>query len=132
MLISLMVIGIGDWIEGARFELSDADRDPSIILGGNGTVESRNPQGWAGARANLAVSESMKLSITSSFTSSEMRLSCIQQSAAMFDVPGGKYYYEVTIENDGLCRVGWSTASARLDLGTDNQVEFSTTELSIC
>ena len=32
-----------------------------------------------------------------------------------------KVYYEATVDDDGLCRVGWSTASAKLDVGTDNQ-----------
>ncbi|XP_056621318.1 ATP-dependent RNA helicase DDX1 [Triplophysa dalaica] len=31
----------------------------------------------------------------------------------------GKYYYEVTCHDQGLCRVGWSTGQASLDLGTD-------------
>uniref|UniRef100_A0A9J8C6X2 ATP-dependent RNA helicase n=1 Tax=Cyprinus carpio carpio TaxID=630221 RepID=A0A9J8C6X2_CYPCA len=34
-------------------------------------------------------------------------------------VTKGKYYYEVTCSDQGLCRVGWSTAQASLDLGTD-------------
>jgi ATP-dependent RNA helicase DDX1 len=33
-------------------------------------------------------------------------------------VKGGKYYFEVTVVR-GLCRVGFSTANATLDLGTD-------------
>lgn len=32
----------------------------------------------------------------------------------------GAYYYEATVTDEGLCRVGWSTQAARLDLGTDN------------
>ena len=31
----------------------------------------------------------------------------------------GKYYYEATVTDEGLCRVGWSTLDASLDLGTD-------------
>ncbi|KAE8605132.1 hypothetical protein XENTR_v10014981 [Xenopus tropicalis] len=31
----------------------------------------------------------------------------------------GKYYYEVSCHDQGLCRVGWSTLQASLDLGTD-------------
>ncbi|XP_066593768.1 ATP-dependent RNA helicase Ddx1 [Prorops nasuta] len=31
----------------------------------------------------------------------------------------GKYYYEATVVDEGLCRVGWSTSQASLDLGTD-------------
>ncbi|XP_008284405.1 ATP-dependent RNA helicase DDX1 [Stegastes partitus] len=34
-------------------------------------------------------------------------------------VTKGKYYYEVTCHDQGLCRVGWSTSQAALDLGTD-------------
>ncbi|KAL5290459.1 DDX1 family protein [Megaselia abdita] len=30
----------------------------------------------------------------------------------------GKYYYETVITDEGLCRVGWSTEKAKLDLGT--------------
>ncbi|XP_071268543.1 ATP-dependent RNA helicase DDX1 [Salvelinus alpinus] len=31
----------------------------------------------------------------------------------------GKYYYEVSCHDQGLCRIGWSTSQAALDLGTD-------------
>eukprot|EP01026_Neomeris_dumetosa_P024664 TRINITY_DN2045_c0_g1_i9.p2 TRINITY_DN2045_c0_g1~~TRINITY_DN2045_c0_g1_i9.p2 ORF type:complete len:242 (-),score=50.47 TRINITY_DN2045_c0_g1_i9:69-794(-) len=33
----------------------------------------------------------------------------------------GMVYYEVVVEDTGLCRVGWSTLAATLDLGTDRQ-----------
>ncbi|PIO77721.1 helicase protein [Teladorsagia circumcincta] len=33
----------------------------------------------------------------------------------------GKYYYEAKITRDGLCRIGWSTLKASLDLGTDDE-----------
>lgn len=29
----------------------------------------------------------------------------------------GKYYYEATVTDEGLCRIGWSTELAALDLG---------------
>lgn len=29
----------------------------------------------------------------------------------------GMYYYEATVTDEGLCRVGWSTDLAALDLG---------------
>lgn len=31
---------------------------------------------------------------------------------------GGKYAFEATVTDEGLCRVGWSTLQAKLDLGT--------------
>ncbi|XP_043242486.1 ATP-dependent RNA helicase Ddx1-like isoform X1 [Amphibalanus amphitrite] len=31
----------------------------------------------------------------------------------------GRWYYEATVTDEGLCRVGWSTRQATLDLGTD-------------
>ncbi|XP_020905751.1 ATP-dependent RNA helicase DDX1 isoform X2 [Exaiptasia diaphana] len=34
-------------------------------------------------------------------------------------VKKGKYYYEATVTDEGLCRVGWSTSQATFDLGTD-------------
>ena len=36
---------------------------------------------------------------------------------ATFGVCQGKYYYEATVTDEGLCRVGWSTDSATLELG---------------
>ena len=32
---------------------------------------------------------------------------------------GGKVYFEVTVKDEGLCRVGWSMLSGSLDIGTD-------------
>ena len=31
----------------------------------------------------------------------------------------GRYFYEATVTDEGLCRVGWSTDKGTLDLGTD-------------
>lgn len=33
----------------------------------------------------------------------------------------GVFYYEATVTDEGLCRIGWSTQRANLDLGTDKQ-----------
>jgi hypothetical protein len=33
----------------------------------------------------------------------------------------GRLYFEATVTDEGLCRVGWSTKSAAYDIGTDNQ-----------
>lgn len=34
-------------------------------------------------------------------------------------VRGGKWGFEAMVTDEGLCRVGWSTLDATLDLGTD-------------
>jgi hypothetical protein len=34
-------------------------------------------------------------------------------------VYAGKWYFEGTVTDEGLCRLGWSTGKASLDLGTD-------------
>ena len=31
----------------------------------------------------------------------------------------GKYYFEATVTDEGLCRVGWAARTAKYDLGTD-------------
>jgi ATP-dependent RNA helicase DDX1 len=36
----------------------------------------------------------------------------------------GKWYYEATVQDEGLCRIGWSTAAASLDLGKDRMVNI--------
>lgn len=38
---------------------------------------------------------------------------------ATVGVVRGRYYYEATVTDEGLCRVGWSTRTAKFDLGTD-------------
>ncbi|KAF8365592.1 hypothetical protein PRIPAC_83421, partial [Pristionchus pacificus] len=75
-----------------KVSLNTRDRDIGLAIDENGMrCESRAPKVWNGARANASVTGK------------------------------GKYYYEVEIVRDGLCRVGWSTERARLDLGTDNE-----------
>jgi ATP-dependent RNA helicase DDX1 len=51
---------------------------------------------------------------------------------ASVGVQKGKYYYEISVADEGLCRVGWATSAANLDLGKDKQVRnYYTTEFSI-
>jgi ATP-dependent RNA helicase DDX1 len=38
---------------------------------------------------------------------------------ATHGVRSGKFYYECTVSGSGICRVGWSTMSAHLELGKD-------------
>lgn len=34
----------------------------------------------------------------------------------------GKHYFEVSIKDNGICRVGWSSIAGKMDLGTDPHV----------
>jgi ATP-dependent RNA helicase DDX1 len=38
---------------------------------------------------------------------------------ATVGVVAGKVYYEATVSDEGLCRVGWATSGSSLDIGTD-------------
>lgn len=72
------------------FQLNREDRDPSLQIDKTGlNCESRVGKEWHGARGMAGVTG------------------------------GGKYYFEVTITLDGLCRVGWATMAGSLKIGTD-------------
>lgn len=74
------------------FELNREDRDPSLAIDKTGlNCECRVGKEWHGARGRAGV------------------------------YGGGKYYYEVTITRDGLCRVGWATMAGSLKIGTDHE-----------
>ncbi|XP_076029050.1 ATP-dependent RNA helicase Ddx1-like isoform X1 [Oratosquilla oratoria] len=69
--------------------LSFFDRDTGMAVTPDGLrCQSREPKAWQGVRCTKGVTGK------------------------------GKYYYEATVSDEGLCRVGWSTRQAALDLGT--------------
>lgn len=73
-----------------RFSLNMYDRGEQLAITPDGLLaQARDPAKWHGSRATKAV------------------------------VRSGKYMFEATVTDDGLCRVGWSTGRASLDLGTD-------------
>ncbi|KAL6447460.1 hypothetical protein ACFW04_001566 [Cataglyphis niger] len=70
--------------------LSLFDRGRALAVTPDGLrCQSREQKEWHGCRANKGISGS------------------------------GKYFFEATVTDEGLCRVGWSTSQAALDLGTD-------------
>ncbi|XP_052816444.1 ATP-dependent RNA helicase DDX1-like [Mya arenaria] len=74
----------------SSWKMSVYDRGDAMSIDPDGLLcQSRDQQKWHGTRSNKAV------------------------------VGQGKYYYEATVTDEGLCRVGWSTDKASLDLGTD-------------
>uniref|UniRef100_A0A0N5A8A6 ATP-dependent RNA helicase n=1 Tax=Syphacia muris TaxID=451379 RepID=A0A0N5A8A6_9BILA len=73
-----------------KWKLNENDRDNNLAIDKDGLLcSSCDPQKWLGARCNHGV------------------------------VGKGKYYYEGYVASDGLCRLGWSTPDASLNLGTD-------------
>lgn len=77
----------------SKWKMNMFDRTPSMAIDTEEGLlcQSRDPQGWHGTRANKAVTSK------------------------------GKYYYEMSITDDGLCRVGWSTGKASHELGCDRE-----------
>ncbi|KAA0201520.1 hypothetical protein HAZT_HAZT005408 [Hyalella azteca] len=72
-----------------KWQLSFSDRDTGLAVTPDGLrCQSREQKMWQGGRANKGVTAP------------------------------GKFYYEATVSDEGLCRVGFSTANAALDLGT--------------
>ncbi|RYG45827.1 DEAD/DEAH box helicase, partial [archaeon] len=72
--------------------LNTADRSPMMAIAPDGvTCQCRQEREWAGARATRGV------------------------------LAPAKAYYEAQVADEGLCRFGWSTQAARLELGTDRQ-----------
>ncbi|KAF2360261.1 DEAD/DEAH box helicase domain [Trinorchestia longiramus] len=72
-----------------KWQLSFTDRDTGLAVTPDGLrCQSRDPKVWQGVRANKGVTAP------------------------------GKYFFEATVSDEGLCRVGFSTATAALDLGT--------------
>jgi len=72
-----------------KWTMSFFDRGPALAVSPDGLrCQSREQREWHGARAVKGVSGR------------------------------GKYYYEATVTDEGLCRVGFSSDQASLDLGT--------------
>lgn len=70
--------------------MSFFDRGDALAVTPNGLrCQSREFKDWHGCRATTGVKSS------------------------------GKYYFEATVTDEGLCRVGWSTQKGSLDVGTD-------------
>ena len=71
------------------WKMSFHDRDTQLAVDPEGLkCQSRHMKEWHGCRATMGVAGK------------------------------GRYYYEATVTDEGLCRVGFSTDNAKLDLGT--------------
>ncbi|XP_064486490.1 ATP-dependent RNA helicase DDX1-like [Ornithodoros turicata] len=75
-----------------NWTMSFFDRGEALAVSPDGlTTQSRDHKAWHGCRCTKGVQNR------------------------------GKYYYEAKVTDEGLCRVGWSTLAAALDLGTDSR-----------
>ncbi|XP_014664668.1 PREDICTED: LOW QUALITY PROTEIN: ATP-dependent RNA helicase DDX1-like [Priapulus caudatus] len=75
-----------------KVAMNSYDRGDAMAIDPEGLLcQSREQQSWHGCRSTVGVSSV------------------------------GKYYYEASVSDEGLCRVGWSTMKATLDLGTDKE-----------
>ncbi|XP_035219408.1 ATP-dependent RNA helicase DDX1-like [Stegodyphus dumicola] len=82
----------GGSAQSSKWRMSYFDRGSALAVSPDGKMcQSREPKEWHGCRATKGVQGK------------------------------GKYYYEAKVTDEGLCRVGWSTPAASLDLGTDKQ-----------
>lgn len=86
-------------------------------------VELKDSGGQAEGPYDIKVSSFQK---NAALSTSENGMSCSSTepekwfgARASHGVRSGKYYYEVSITGTGVCRVGWSTTSAHLELGRD-------------
>ena len=81
------------YVGGTKMAMNIWDRSPQFAISPDGLLcQSREQKVWQGSRATYGVANQ------------------------------GKWYYEATITDEGLCRVGFSTSKAALgDLGCDNQ-----------
>lgn len=71
------------------WKMSVQDRGPALAISPDGLqAQSRHIKEWHGCRSSFGVANK------------------------------GMYYYEARVTDEGLCRVGFSTAAASLDLGT--------------
>lgn len=74
----------------AKWKMSVYDRGDAMAIDPEGLLcQARDAGDWHGTRSNKAV------------------------------VGEGKYFYEATVTDEGLCRLGWSTEKATLNLGID-------------
>ncbi|XP_071488880.1 ATP-dependent RNA helicase DDX1-like [Diadema antillarum] len=77
-------------IDSPTWKMNVYDRGDAMAIDKEGLLcQSREMQSWHGTRCNKGVTGK------------------------------GKYYYEATVTDEGLCRVGWATEKADLNLGTD-------------
>ncbi|MPC20516.1 ATP-dependent RNA helicase DDX1 [Portunus trituberculatus] len=75
--------------EAPLWLMSFFDRDAGLAVTPDGLrCQSRDPKAWQGVRCTKGVTGK------------------------------GKYFFEALVSDEGLCRVGWSTPQAALDLGT--------------
>ncbi|KDD75651.1 hypothetical protein H632_c569p2, partial [Helicosporidium sp. ATCC 50920] len=93
-----------------RIQLDLSDRDASVAVAPDGaSAQSRHESAWAGVRASHGFSRLLANSGPEA----------MQVADAAGPEPVSRVYYEVSVQDEGLVRVGWAAISAARELGTD-------------
>ena len=72
----------------------------------------------------LSFSLSLSLSLSAAISQDGLVCQCREQKAwhgcrSTLGAGAGKHYYEATVTDEGLCRVGWATSQGSHELGKD-------------
>lgn len=111
-------------------KMNPYDRDPQFAIDASGLLcQSRDEHHWQGARATLGAlkgelhpiyQQPPAISLLSDVAHPVENPPLLEYSTttpSFLSLASGKHYYEVTVTDEGLCRVGWSTLAATLELG---------------
>lgn len=102
-MLTSFIVAVPYLAQQGGWRLNIFDRDNNVNVGNDGaTCQSTHPKFWSGCRTTMGVAGKGTLGF--------FRI-CYDSFAL------GKYYYEAYVASDGLCRVGWSTPDAALNLG---------------
>ncbi|OAF67270.1 DEAD box protein 1 [Intoshia linei] len=98
-----------------KFNFSMIDKHSNIAVDANAKViQCRLPKSWAGIRTNMGVR------LKGIFIKSITEIHILNYLENRIKSYLGKYYFEITINDSGLSRIGISTNRAVLELGTDS------------
>jgi hypothetical protein len=111
---------------GAGVRMNMSDRESFVAIDESGLlIQTRHPTQWGGVRANVAITAGMPklpvlrypILLVQSIDRAKQRRAEQTNTCTLLQHTG-QYYYEATVTDEGLARVGWSSKAAKLELGT--------------
>ena len=79
--------------------------------------QSREQYDWQGCRSLQAVKKGITFNNNYVFAVEDKKAALPRKYEILLFKISGKFYYEATVTDEGLCRVGWSTRDATFNLG---------------